>query len=207
MIFFCSNTFGCFEWSPLSKSVHWDWQLPAALSIIIFKLLTFDGIYVISFPGGFLQLRIFLRALLQKIALHLLNWLRGASLEFSVSPQPFLAQEGRGLLWERPTPSSTWTLRGHPNSLMKPLPFYALLISNHCYGNPQAWFLGSITNPIFEGLKQTHPFNQPPTPVGVVSKFEARPCHQRSRQHWRIPWLKPNVYWFYIDFNHTYMYI
>ena len=142
------------------------------------------------------QLRIFLRALLQKIALHLLNWLRGASLEFSVSPQPFLAQEGRGLLWERPTPSSTWTLRGHPNSLMKPLPFYALLISNHCYGNPQAWFLGSITNPIFEGLKQTHPFNQPPTPVGVVSKFEARPCHQRSRQHWRIPWLKPNVYWF-----------
>ena len=50
--FFCSSTFGCFEWSPLSKSVHWDWQLLAALSIIIFKLVTFDGIYVMSFPGG-----------------------------------------------------------------------------------------------------------------------------------------------------------
>ena len=142
--------------------------------------------------------------------LHFISWTGSEERQqrvFCLPSSRFLAQEGRGLLWERPTPSSTWTLRGHPNSLMKPLPFYALLISNHCYGNPQAWFLGSITNPIFEGLKPTHPFNQPPTPVGVVSKFEARPCHQRSRQHWRIPWLKPNAYWFYIDFNHTYMYI
>ena len=42
------------------------------------------------------QLRIFLRALLQKIALHLLNWLRGASLEFSVSPLAFFSTGGSG---------------------------------------------------------------------------------------------------------------